>query len=494
MKKIPGSLIHATFAPQLMEAIGGVACKRGEVFYIAGGTVRDWLLGRVPHDLDIAVCKDAVASCKMLIDVLEGGALVKLGTEEEEAARVVWQGVCVDFSNYRAGAKTIEEELFHRDFTVNAMAVALDDGCGEGALIDPLGGYEDLVAQRLRRCPGAFDSDPLRMLRGYRLQAELGFDLDEECIAEIRHKRSTINGCAVERITAELERIMSTDLAAEAWTAMVESGLAFEFLPELEKGLGMEQPGYHHEDVLYHSLLALKETDRILSGPRKYFQAGCGVIESYLARKSRCRRLRWSALFHDLGKPATRSSGTMDGERTTFYNHDRVGKDMFLEIAARLRMSRKESEGIGRLIDMHMHPFHLSTVRRRQELSRKALLKICRRAGEDLPGLFVLAMADSLASRGPKKPVKSMEEEVAMLFAEVQRAKERYIEPVLAGGPLVNGHDLQKVFGLVPGPHFRRILDEVELAQVEGKIHSRRQALSWLESYLRGHKELRSGQ
>ncbi len=492
MNTIPSSPIYSAFPPKLIAAIDAVARRQGEVFYIAGGTVRDWLLGRKPHDLDIAVGNKAEASCKMLIDVLEGGALVKLGTEKEEAARVVWQGVCVDFSAYRGGAETIEEELSRRDFTINAMAVALNAEGGGQILIDPLAGYADLAARRLRPCPGAFEADPLRMLRGYRLQAELGFDLDQECSGRIRQMRSAINGCAAERITAELERIMATELSAEAWRAMVESGLAFEFLPELELGQGMEQPGYHHEDVLGHSLLALEKMGRIFSRPQQYFPEGRDTIESYLALESRRRRLRWSALFHDLGKPATRSSGTMDGERTTFYDHDSVGREMFLEIAARLRMSRKESEAIGRLIDMHMHPFHLSGARRRQQLSRRALLKICRRAGEDLPGLFVLAMADSLASRGPKKP-EDTEAELARLFGEVQRAKERHIEPVIAGGRLIDGHDLQKIFGLVPGPHFRRILDEVELAQVEGKIASRRQALSWLEDYLDNHEADRSG-
>jgi len=492
MKNSRRLLPSSLFPPKLMEAIAIVARRRKERFYLAGGTVRDWLLGRAPRDLDIAVAKDAHGTCHMLIDVLGGGALVELGTEKEEAVRVVWKGVCVDFSAYRSGARTIEEELCRRDYTINAMALALEADSGPQDLIDPLGGRGDLAAKRLRLCPGAFEGDPLRMLRGYRLQAELGFSLDEGCVDRIRQMGFAINGCAAERIIAELERIMATDRAADAWKAMAESGLVFEFLPELEKGLGMDQPGYHHEDVFHHSLLALEEICRVIRSPRDFFPEGGEVIKSYLAGEGRRKCLRWSALFHDLGKPATRSSGTMEKERTTFYNHDRVGREIFLEIAGRLRMSKKESERIGRLIEMHMHPFHLSNVRRRQRLSRRALLKICRRAGEDLPGLFVVAMADSLASRGPSKP-EGMEREVAELFAEVQRTKERHIEPILAGRRLVTGHDLQKIFGLVPGPHFRRILEEVELAQVEGKISSRRQALAWLEDYLKNHEALRSG-
>ncbi len=475
------SLTH--YLPQaLMRAVAQVE-KHHFPFYITGGTLRDRLLGRNPADFDITVKEGALQCCRDLLDVLHGGALVKLGTDTEEAARVVWQGNCIDFSAFRKGAQTIEEELHHRDFSINALAVELrhsHEPCAH--LIDPLGGLRDLREGILRCCPGAFADDPLRMLRGYRLRAELGFTMDNECITMVKQHCKEIRKSALERVHYELDRIMTTASAAEVFGDMAGTGLLWEILPELKEGVGLEQPGYHHEDVFHHSILALQCLDRVMAEPNRYFAEHTETVTDYLDDDVHRRRLRWSALFHDLGKPSTFSSGTMGG-RITFYNHDRVGREIFTDIARRLRMSRVEAERIGMLIEMHMHPFHLSNVRRKGQLSRRALLRICKKAGNELPGLFVLAMADSLAGQGELKPA-DMEQELSSLFDEIKTADEKLVQPALHGEKLVTGNDLIGIFHLSPGPYFREIFDELEVARVEEKVRTREDALSWVGNYI----------
>lgn len=482
--------LRSFFPDQLWDMLRQISKQRGIELYISGGTVRDWLLGKKPADLDITVSSGAEDCCRQLIALLGSGAFVMLGTDKEEAARVVWQGNSIDFSSYRKGARNIAEELHYRDFTVNCMAIGLKslEQNSLAGIIDPLDGRTALLEGCLRCCPGAFEDDPLRMLRGYRLQAEYGFKLSASTVAEIKTHRRSVKSCAAERILNEMDRIMMSSGAADTLKAMSESGLLWMVLPELEEGVGVDQPGYHHEDVFGHSLLALDCVERVMEESNIFFNKNSEVIADYLQSARRRKNLRWSALFHDLGKPVTRSSGKVAGERITFYNHDRAGREIFGALAERLRMSNADTTYIGKLIEMHMHPFHLSNVRRKEKLSRRALLRICKKAGDDLPGLFVLAMADSLAGQGEDKP-EYMEAELAALFAEIEQARKRYIEPALHGRRLLNGHDLQEKFNLQPGPIFKRIFSSLELAQVEEKIVTRNDALTWVDRYLRRAQE-----
>lgn len=468
---------------RLVDPLAELQRRCGVRLYLSGGTIRDWLMGRVPLDLDVTVRRGAAVCCRELIDILGAGTLVPLGTESEEAARVVWGRLQIDISAFRKGAQTIEEELALRDFTINAMAM----GYGDSRIIDPLGGRRDLKKGLLRCCPDAFENDPLRMLRGYRFQAEFSFALSRECVADVTQHHPSIQQCAAERILYELDRIMMCSAAATAVQGMAETGLLWAIVPELYQGVGVEQPGYHHKDVFHHSLLALDQLERVIQRPQCFFGASAEVVVDYLADATRVKNLRWAALFHDLGKPVTCSSGTIHQAKVTFYNHDRVGRQLFLDLAGRMRMSRRHAESVGTFIELHMHPFHLSNVRRTDALSRKALLKICKKAKDHLAGLFVLAMADSLAGQGELKPA-DMEEQLAELFDEIEDARQKHVEPVLHGQRLLSGHDLIELFSLRPGPLFKEILDELDVARVEGRITTREQALAWVEKYLKRPK------
>ncbi|MGW8195333.1 MAG: HDIG domain-containing metalloprotein, partial [Desulforhopalus sp.] len=194
--------------------------------------------------------------------------------------------------------------------------------------------------------------------------------------------------------------------------------------------------------------------------------------------------LKWAALLHDIGKPVTREVRPDKNGRVTFYRHDEVGRDLSKRVADRLKWSKVARTRTAELIGMHMHPFHLCNVQRKEKISRMAALKLCQRAGKELPGLFLLAMADSLAGKGEQKPVR-MEEELADLFAMVEQIYAQHIEPVLRGPRLVTGTDLIDRFGLVPGPLFKELLSGLETAQVEGAVVDRPAALDWVEEFLR---------
>lgn len=480
--------LESDYPAALTQAFECIAGEDGVRMYLVGGTVRDRLLGRICHDLDIAVCGSALFASKRLMALLGGGTMVDLSGPEDQTFRVVWRGEQIDFSSFRSGVKTIEEDLLLRDFTVNAMAVQLlptGQGEEERALIDPTGGLADLLAGRVKVCPGAFAADPVRMLRGYRLCATLGFFLDQNTRECIGKQAALIDRVAAERISYELQLIFESPRTTLILREMGETGLLRRLLPELYLAEGVEQPEFHHLDVMNHCLLALQMMEEILAEPDRFFPGYGSRIAAYLKDKKVGRCLKWAALLHDIGKPATREIRDDKDGRVTFYRHDEVGRELFQHFAERSKWSKADTELVGSLIEMHMHPFHLCNVQREKKISKRAALKLCRRAEDALTGLFLLAMSDSLASRGEKKPEK-MEEELLALFATVARIYEENIAPVWQGPRLLTGRDLIKECNLVPGPLFSEILEELETARVEGTVVDRTTALAWVEEFLQG--------
>ena len=463
----------------LLEGLAREAARCRGRLYLSGGTVRDRLLGREANDLDITVPTDGSACAKRLAATL-GGTYVDLDAESD-VARVVWQGLDIDFSSFREDTDSIEADLGKRDFTINAMAVSLAEPC---TIIDPCKGLSDL-GQGLVRCPApkVFDNDPLRMVRAYRFMAVLDFGVTPETEAAIKDRVSLIDRVSPERVTAELGLIMASDRAASAISALAGCGLLTRIFPELLAGVGMTQPASHHLDVFAHGLAALERMERVLAGPGRFYPGHEQEFRHYLDREERRPWLKWAALFHDLGKPEVRRVRPDKDNRITFYNHDRVGAARFEAIARRLKWSRRDRDRVSRLIELHMYPFHLNNARLRTGLTPRAYLRLVKAAGEELPGLFLLAMADSLAGQGPEKP-RDMEAGLVALYNETRRVVAERITPVLALPRLLGGKDLIAM-GIPTGPLYGRILDGLEAARVEGEVRDRAQAREWVRAFLK---------
>ena len=478
---------------ELWNALRDISEKHGHSFFLTGGTVRDFFLGREAVDIDLTVKEDAILCCRRLISRLGNGTFVPLGRRQEECARVIWHGLSIDFSSFRSGATTIEEDLRKRDYTINSMAIDLTPFLfrseSEAQLIDPISAKTDLNNKVLRSLPGAFDDDPLRLLRGYRFEATLGFRLAKETREEIRQKAAMIGNVSPERTLYELDCIMSAESSYPVIRQMAESGLLFRIIPELKQGVGVEQPGFHHLDVFHHNLETLKQIEKIIYDPFRYYPEQETLLSDYLMDTSRKNVLKWAALFHDLGKPATRAPHPEKRNRVTFYGHDRQGCVLFEQISKRMKWSNQKRAIVSGLINGHMHPFHLSTILRTGKLSKRSCLKLYKRAGDHLAGLFILAMADSLAGQGKSKPA-GMEDDLVLLFTKAINVYNEDIRPALTGPKLVNGHDLIELFDLHPGPVFSTILDELEVAQVEGKVSKRSEALVWVDRFINENSSL----
>ncbi|MFP3982411.1 MAG: CCA tRNA nucleotidyltransferase [Desulfurivibrionaceae bacterium] len=466
---------------ELLEAVKNTAREFELQVYVVGGAVRDGLLLRAEtRDLDLSVVKGGVNFARKLALAL-GGTFVPLD-EKEGIARVVWQGYDIDLADFKDGVESIEEDLGKRDFTVNAMAVKFPSEPLQtlsSCLIDPAGGSGDLEKGIIRAVSKrTFRDDPLRLLRAYRFQATLGFSLAEATEREIEENVHLVDEVAAERISYELDLIMASNRSCRIFTSIGKAGFLRHILPEMEKGAGMEQPAGHHLDVREHNLAALCAMEEVLRDPGKYFREE-GVLRKYLQQRGIALILKWAAFFHDLGKPDTMA---VRGDKITFYNHDQCGADLVTKIGIRLRWSKDRTGRISRLVKHHMRPFHLSNVRRKEGVTTRACLRLVKTAADDLPGLFLLALADSLASQGSGRPV-NMEQEISELFSEVCSIVDREVTPGLASPRLISGRDLIEQ-GLTPGPVFKDILQEAEEAQVAGEISDREEALAWLQNHI----------
>jgi poly(A) polymerase len=450
-----------------------LAAARGLEIYLVGGSVRELALGRQAPDLDLAVSAQTLDLARELAAALNGTFV--LLDEKERTARVVNQEDILDLAEFRAPG--LEGDLQGRDFTINALALDLKEILGAGPLrvIDPLGGLADLSRGLIRMVAAEnLAADPLRLLRAYRFAATHGFSLTPETEAAIRRLVQEFSRVAGERVHQELFTLLGVPAAGPILAQMDRVGLLLQIFPELEDLKGVEQNGYHHLDVFHHSLAAVYHLEEVLAAPLRYFGDLGGELVRYAGLPSRSVLLKLAALFHDAGKPRVKSRRT-DPDRFTFYYHEKVGIEIFAGVVRRLRLSTAETRLVTTLIQLHMRPFLLLAAFRERELSFRALGRLVRAARHDLPGLFALAMADSLAGQGPQKPADA-EEVLADLADEAYHFLKERLEPQERLPRLISGHDLIGL-GLTPGPRFRQILTAVEEAQWEGAAHTREDAL-----------------
>ncbi len=471
----------------ILQTLNESARSQGLDIHLVGGALRDLLMNVVSVDLDFAVNYGAAAFVKEVRNRLGQGSVVILGDEANDTARLVLDDLSIDVAGYRKGGVTIEEDLVKRDFTINSLGVLLDDLVQpdkEVEVVDPFGGFGDLKVGVVRACPGCFDDDPLRLLRAYRFSAQLGFYIAGDTLEQITEKSSLIETVAAERISFELDLIMATHRAYRTFKAMEESLLLRHLIPELYDGQNVDQPPFHHLDVMAHNLATLDFVEQIVRQPGIYFPSCHDLIADAAKDQTTLSALKWAALFHDIGKPATRRVVGEKQKRITFHSHDEQGAAMAQNIGVRWKWSKRRNKRVASLVSMHMHPFHLNNVLQNDEVvSKRAMHKICKRAGSDLYPLFLLAMADSLAGQGPDKP-PGIEEQLEQLFCDIAEFHKETLEPVTSGPKLLTGHDLIDTFELTSGPEVGRLLEEVESAAVEGLITTRDEALAWVEKLL----------
>jgi putative nucleotidyltransferase with HDIG domain len=446
--------------------------------WVVGGAVRDALLGRAVHDLDLVLPEGSLAAARRLADRL-GASFVPIGAPHGVGRVVVREPspLRIDVADLRA--PTLEADLAGRDVTINALAVALDAlVAGEAAVVDPLGGLLDLRSRRLRACgPASFRDDPVRVLRLLRLAHALGFTPEAATEAAARRAVAALPGVAAERIREELTEVLRLPQVAPPLRDADAWGAVDALLPEAAAMRAATQSAPHRFTVWEHSLRALEAADRLVAD-LSLFGPHAGRIAASFAEPlgsglSRREVWRLAVLLHDVAKPETRSVEA-DG-RVRFIGHDRIGAERAAAIAARLAWPGRAAAVLRHLVRQHLRPMHLGTL---ETISARALYRFFRDVGEEVPALVCLTIADAAATDG-RQPVEVYRGATRalldrLLAGELEAAREA------EAPPLVRGDDVMAAFGLPPGPAVGRLLRRAREAQALGLVRSREEALAWL--------------
>lgn len=430
--------------------------------WLVGGAVRDLALGLPVKDIDLALpCGRSLPVGRELATSL-AASFVPLHEVFGVCRVVLADGRRLDLADLQA--ETIEDDLRRRDLTINALALPWPAG---EPVADVVGGLPDLAAGLARRAaPGVLHDDPLRILRVVRFAAQLSLTIDNDTAEECRAAARLLDRIPGERIWEELKQILGGGVAARWIDTLDAFGALDALFPALAEGAEFEQPGYHHLDVRAHAVEAARLVDPLPDDPA--FAAALVDPEDRVL-------LRLAALFHDLGKPSTAHTDPNKGY-TRFPGHSSRGAVMIDDIAARLRLSRRERFRLKRLVENHMRPHQLAELLATSHLTNKAI----RRFFLDLEGdwllCLALARADLCATRGPAAPCDG-EARSAALVEQLQREKAK--RPAATRMPPVTGADILAL-GVPAGPAVGELLDEIDEALFADPSLTREAALALL--------------
>ena len=448
--------------------------------WVVGGAIRDALLGETVADADLAVHPGREEESARAIARAAGGSAFPL-SEEHATWRVIssTEGWHLDVAALRA--ESVEADLRARDFTVNAIGLPL----AGGEPVDPTGGIADCEDRLLRAASEtAFREDPIRLLRAARIASTHSLTLDARTVELARSEAGRAADPAGERQFAELRGIVAGPDPLRGLELMRELAVTPVVLPELEGLRGVVQNPNHHLDVLGHTLAVLEEWMAVEAEVPEFAGDLAPQVEQFLAEPladelTRAEALRFGALFHDLGKPETRSEG---GGYVTFIGHDQAGARIIAGICRRLKTSRRLG---AHLEGLALHHLRLGFLIHQRPLSRRAVYDYLVSTEPVAADVTLLSVADRLAARG-EGPLASRE----MVEAHLDLAREMLRDALSwhregAPRPPLSGDDLASELGVPPGPQMGRVLEELRAASFAGEIGDRAQALERARELLR---------
>lgn len=448
--------------------------------YLVGGAVRDHLLARVPKDIDLA-CRDARTVARHLARERSAVVVPLEKKPDEPCYRVVDRQNSdnyIDIAELRGD--TIQADLQQRDFTINAIAVAIEQGGSLGPVIDPLHGRDDLENRVVRVTRSqALVSDPLRMLRAPRLAAELDFTIDGTTLTGMRENTGRITGVSWERITAELLKLFTTPHSSDFVRMLDELQILQTLFPEIIPMKGCAQNSFHHLDVWAHSLAVLENCEHILNDLEQFFGEVAAHVRENLQCQNRVPLLKLAALLHDIGKPGTRDTSPATNA-ITFYRHDIAGEKMVAALLDRMRLSKKDQLYVSTLVAQHLHVLNLS----RPDVKQTTKMRWFRRLGHDSIPLILLGMADVKGTLGPQSDEASRTSHLNWSRAAVAEYFTT-IKKKLEQKDLISGRDLLAM-GMAPGPALGAVLSQVRDARDAGQVTDRAGALRYAQQLLAG--------
>ena len=419
----------------LLGSLGKMFHDAGYELALVGGPVRDAILGRVAPDVDLTTN----ATPDQILEVIKGKADThwdigkefgtigcRIGDDQIEITTYRTDQYEADSRKPEVKFGTdLTHDLQRRDFTVNAMALTLP----AREFVDPFGGLRDLE-DKVLKTPGkpedSFGDDPLRMLRGARFSSQLGFDIEPATFEAMQSMRQRLEIVSAERIQVELQKLMLGANPRLGLEVLVDSGLAEIVLPELPALKLETDEHHHHKDVYQHTLTVVEQ---VIDYEKDY-----NLEPDFV--------LRFAALLHDIGKPATRK--LEPGGTVSFYHHDVVGAKLASKRMKALRFDNDTTKAVSKLVELHLRFFGYSD----QAWTDAAIRRYVRDAGEQLVRLHILTRSD-VTTRNKRKAEQlshaydDLEKRIAIVMEQ---------EELNAMRPDLTGEQIMEILNLKPGP------------------------------------------
>ena len=445
IERIPANIL------KVLQDAGRLAQQLNIDCFTVGGFVRDLVLNTPSKDVDIMVIGDGVAFARDLgkhlgvPDIVEygdfGTALIPYGEFLIEVASARTETYEANSRKPKVVYTDLKGDLSRRDFTVNAMALNLSpDNFGD--LVDDFGGLQD-IQDKILRTPldpiKTFDDDPLRIMRAARFSAQLEFSLVPEALEAMKSRAERISIVSQERVTEEIIKTLRTRKPSIGFYVMQSAGLLPLVFPEIAILGGVEdRDGQRHKDVFHHTLK---------------------VVDNAAERTDKMK-VRFAALVHDIGKPATKKF--IEGTGWSYHGHEELGRKMLNTVGQRMRLSKKLTAYLKRMTRLHLRPIALA----QEEVSDSGIRRLIVEAGENLEDLMILVRADvtSKDSRRVKRYYGNFDRVMDRIEAVVEKDTMRAFQSPLRGDEII------KLLGVPPGPVIGQIKSAIEEAILEGEI------------------------